>query len=220
MRNAFGKISLGLAGAVACASLMSAGVRTANAQIVLTQTSPVETFGGMVGSRQTYDFTYYMDVGAANESETLGSGAYVSLTLDGSLSELAIVPSLTVTNPNNFVTFGSPSDGSTDGATYRWDYTGSPLNLNAVEPLGYITLVSDTQNALTPKDNVPPGNFETKTATNTDYVSEDVAVPDSSGTPLAALDLPAAVWPGLLTLAGITVIGGLRLRRRLAAKLR
>ncbi|MGC9261684.1 MAG: hypothetical protein ACP5I8_16590 [Phycisphaerae bacterium] len=216
MKGTFGKLGVGLAGAVAAIGLISTGMQTANGQIVLTQTSPVETLGGMVNGKQTYDFTYYMDVGAAGESETLGSGAYVSLTLDGSLSELALVPSLTITNPNNSVTFGSPSDSSTDGVAYTWDYTGLSLNLTAVEPLGYITLVSDTQNALIPSDNVPPGNFETKTAANTDYVSEDAAVPNSHGIPLAALPLPPAVWPELLTLAGITVIGGLKMRRRLA----
>ena len=214
MKYTSGKIGLGLAGAVAAVGLMSAGVPPANAQIVLTQTSPVETLGAVVGNTQTYDFTYYMDVGAANQAETLGSGAYVTLTLAGALSDLALLPTLTVTNPSNSVSFSVPSDVNLDGLTYTWTYSGSNLSLNSVESLGYITVVSSTPNALLPNVHVPPGNFQSQIATNSYYVNEQVAVPNSAGTPLAPLPLPAAFWPGLMTLGGMAVVGGLRLRRR------
>ena len=81
MKNTLGKFGGGLAGILACAGLMSAGVPSANAEIVLTSASPVETLGSVAG---TYDFTY--DLVFGNSAVTLMSAgtyaAYVSLSLE------------------------------------------------------------------------------------------------------------------------------------------
>jgi|GEM_PF-2891864 len=221
MKNSFGKIGLGLATAVACAALVSAVGQTAQAEIVLTSASPVGTNGTVAG---TYDFTYYLTFGAVGTS-LLGSGtnqAFISLALNGSASDLYSTPMLTLTNSGIGGSFGSPGDTTTDGGTYVWNYTGSTYTSSGTEAIGYITVVTGTDNALT-----PPGlNYTTQAATNvtaasptgqTDLNQKQVQVPDIGGTPLggSSVPLPAALWPGLLTLTGMAVVGGLKYRRRM-----
>ena len=89
------------------------------------------------------------------------------------------------------------------------------------EAIGYITVVTGTDNAIT----APGLNYTTQAATNvtaaspagqTDLNQKQVQVPDIAGTPLgSAVPLPAALWPGLLTLTGMAVVGGLKYRRRM-----
>jgi hypothetical protein len=219
MKNSFGKIGLGLATAVACAALISAVGQTAQAEIVLTSASPVATNGTVAG---TYDFTYYLTFGAAGTT-LLGSGtnqAFVSLALNGSSSDLTVVPTLTLTNSGIAGNFGSSRDTTTDGGTYVWNYTGSSYTSAGTEAIGYITLVTTTPNAV-----VGPGlNYTTQAATNvtasspdgqTDLTQKQVKVPGAGGIPLSAAPLPVAVWPALLTLTGMAVVGGLKYRRRM-----
>ncbi len=221
MKNTFVKNGLGLAAAVACAGLICASGQTAQAQIVLTSASPVGTNGNVAG---TYDFTYYLTFGAAGTT-LLGSGtnqAFVSLALNGTSSDLVTVPTLTLTNSGVAGTFGSSADTTTDGGTYVWTYNGSTYTSGGTEALGYITVVSSTPNAV-----VGPGlNYTTRAADNvtvsspsgqTDLTQKQVKVPGSSGTPLSAAPLPVAVWPALVTLAGMAVVGGLKLRRRVTS---
>ncbi len=220
MKNSFGKIGLGLATAVACAALISAAGQTAQAQIVLTSASPVGTNGTVAG---TYNFTYYLTFGAPGTT-LLGSGtnqAFVSLALDGFASDVYSTPTLTLTNSGILGSFGSSGNTTTDGGTYAWNYTGSTYTSLGTEAIGYITVVTGTDNALTPL----ALNYTTQAATNvtaaspagqTDLTQKQVAVPDIGGTPLAgsSVPLPAALWPGLLTLTGMAVVGGLKYRRR------
>ncbi len=221
MRNTIGKLGIGLASAVACAGLISAAASTAQAQIVLTSASPLGTSGTVAG---TFDFTYYLMFGSAGTT-LLGSGtnqAFVSLSLDGFASEVYATPTLTLTNSGILGNFGGPGDTSTDGGTYVWNYTGSTYTSSGTEAIGYITVVSSTDAALTPAGL----NYATQAATNvttgepngqTDLTQKQVEVPDIGGTPLGgdSVPLPPAVWPGLLTLAGMAVAGGLKFRRKL-----
>lgn len=221
MKNTFTRISLGLTASLACAGLISASGPTAQAQIVLTSASPVGTNGTVAG---THVFTYYMTFGAVGTT-LLGSGtnqAFISLALDGFASEVYSTPTLTLTNSGILGSFGSPGNMTTDGGTYAWNYTGSTYTSTGTEAIGYITVVSSTPDALTPASL----NYTTQSATNvttsspagqTDLTQKQVQVPDIGGTPLAGspVPLPAAFWPALLTLAGMTVVGGLKLRRRM-----
>ena len=227
MKNTFGKLGYGLSGAVAAIGLMSAGVQTANAEIVATAPSPVETLGAIIGGQQTYDFTYYLQFGAAGTT-LLGSGgtnqASIALTLDGVSSDVYSLPTLTVTNGGiTSAGFGTASYTGADlhsGDTYSWLYTGSSYTSSGTEAIGYITVATTTQYGLVPSSN----NFSTVAARSVSTyppsgLSDDniaqVAVPNAtSDTPLAPLALPVAVWPGLLTLAGMVVAGGLKMRRR------
>ncbi len=227
MKNTFGTIGLGLAGAVAAVGLMSASVQTATAEIVLTSSSPVETLGTAPG---TYDFTYYLDFGNPNVT-LMSSGTYaatVSLTLAGTDSSLSSTPTLTVVDTGITAAGGafgaaggiSSTNTSTNGLTYQWNYTGgSYTSLSQNEAIGYITVVSNTPNAIDPIGNNYSSIAAKNVATNnlngqSDENLANVDVPNITGTPLASLPLPAAFWPGLLTLGGMAVVGGLRLRRR------
>ncbi len=222
MKNTFTKISLALTASLACAGLISASAQNAQAQIVLTSASPVGTNGSVTG---TYDFTYYLTFGAAGTT-LLGAGstnqAFISLQLNGISSDLVSTPTLTVTNSGIRGAFGSAGDTTANGGIYKWLYTASSADTYTsagTEALGYITVVSTTANAV-----VGPGlNYTTQAATNvtasspngqTDLTQKQVKVPGSSGVPLAAAPLPAALWPTLLTLTGMAVVGGLKFRRR------
>ena len=218
MKNTFTQIGLALAATIACAGLISASGQTAQAEIVLTSASPVATNGTVAG---TYDFTYYLTFGAAGTT-LLGSGtnqAFVSLQLNGSSSDLSSVPTLTLTNSGVGGTFGAAADTTMDGGTYKWTYTGSSYDSSGTEALGYITLVTTTPNAV-----VGPGlNYTTQAADNvtstspagqTDLTQKQVKVPGAGGVPLSAAPLPVAVWPALLTLVGMAVVGGLKFRRK------
>ena len=131
MKNTFGKLGIGVAGAIACAALLSAGVQTANAQIVLTTSSPVETFGLVSG---TYNFTYYLQFGDANTIlESSGSyPASISLSLNGAASDLYTTPIITIIDSGINSAGGSfggingvsSNDTTTDGGNYIWDYNG------------------------------------------------------------------------------------------------
>lgn len=220
MKKTLGTLGFGLAGAVAAVGLMSAGVPPANAQIVLTTNSPAETVGSVSG---TYDFTYYLQFGDSDTVLT-SSGAYpasVSLTLNGTDSEVSSTPTLTVTDSGILSAGGSfvgvSGNSTADGATYIWNYNGGSYTSGVRgEVIGYITVVSNTPKASAPS--VKPNYSSTaENGGNSlgDYSQNSSYVPDDNGTPLAPLPLPAAFWPGLLTLASMAVVGGLRLRRRI-----
>jgi hypothetical protein len=115
----------------------------------------------------------------------------------------------------------STNDTSTNGLTYTWKYNGGSFTSAAAnEAIAYITVVSNTPNAIDPVgtnyNSLAAKNVATH-APNGQYDGNpaNVDVPDVGGTPLAPLSLPAAFWPGLLTLASMAVVGGLRLRRRI-----
>ncbi len=220
MKNTFTKISLALTAALACAGMISTSAQTAQAEIVLTSASPVATSGSVAG---TYDFTYYLMFGAAGTT-LLGTGstnqAFVSLQLNGPASSLVSTPRLTITNSGVRGSFGSASDTTADGGTYKWFYTGTTYTAaNGLEALGYITVVSTTSHRVS-----GPGlNYETQAATNVtssapngqqDLTQKQVDVPGLGVVATGAAPLPAAFWPTLLTLTGMGVVGGLKFRRR------
>ena len=217
MKNTFGKLGIGLAGAVACAGLLSAGVQTANAQIVLTSVSPVitePTFGN-------YLYTYTIQFG--DTGNIMSSGAYVQLgIIPGALGGNPTIPSINVSNGGVSAdgSFASPVVTSSGAYTfYKWSFTSNTnYTSNNTDGLviGTITLTSNTNNEIIPTLQQKDGNFQSDLPADAvgGFVGTNTPIPDINGTPLAPLSLPVAVWPGLLTLVGMAVIGGLRLRRR------
>ncbi len=220
MNRTYAKLGMALAAAVACAGFISASGPAAQAEIVLTSASPVGTAGSAAG---TYDYTYYLTFGTSG-STLLGSGlnqAFVSLNLGGTAAALTATPTFTMTNTGITGSFGSPADTSMDGGTYKFMYTGSKYVSSGTEAIGYITVMSTDSSTF----NSPTLNFMSQAATNvtitnpngqTDLVQKQVNIPASAapaGGPPSAAPLPAALWPTLLTLAGMAVVGGLRFRR-------
>ncbi len=235
MISALGKIGMGLAGIIAFAGLMSVGVQQAGAEIILASGTPIETVGSVSG---TYDFTYDLVFGGPDVT-LMSAGtnrAYVSLSMGSSnTADLYSVPVLTVTDTGIGAAGGSfgeaggtptyPSPATTGAYAFAWFYNGgSYTSLSQNETIGYITVVSNTANAVRPSG----VNFTTQAAQNVSanlpggqaaITHGYVDVPNINGTPLALpagspLPLPSAFWPGLLTIGGMAVVGGLRLRRR------
>lgn len=219
MKTTYTKLGMALAAAVACAGFISSSGPTAQAQIVLTAASPVPTAGSVAG---TFDYTYYVAFGTSGTT-LLGAGstnqAFVSLDLGGTAAQLVSTPTFTLSNSGVTGSFSGPADATTDGGTYKWVYTGAMFVSSGTEGLGFITVVSSDASTV----NSPTLNYMSQAADNatisnpngqTDLVQKQVNVPSNAipagGT---ALPLPAAFWPGLLTLAGMAVVGGLKFRR-------
>ena len=126
MKNTFGKLGYGLSGAVAAVGLMSAGVQTANAQIVLTTGSPVETLGTVVSLHQTYDFTYYLQIAQPGTVlDTTTYPAYFSLNLGGANADLVSAPVFTMKDTAITSAGGSFTGQVVSSGDYQWNYAGS-----------------------------------------------------------------------------------------------
>ncbi len=228
MKNTFGKIGFGLAGAIACAGLMSAGVQTAQAEItLLIPPSPVITNDATSG---LYDWTYSLTLGGASPAS---SGSYFDFALpaDSGISDYEY--NLTGGNSEWTITqnisgywsqakyigntsiaagssLGSFTIVTTDGfhGTYSTP-TSFTVSSNAGDPSTFII------NAVTNGSGTDFGSLINPTTSTADYSTQGVVVPSISGNiPESPLPLPAAVWPALMTLAGMAVVGGMRLRRK------
>ncbi|MHB1768825.1 MAG: hypothetical protein ACYCUV_13370 [Phycisphaerae bacterium] len=243
MKRTIGKIGLGLAGAVAAVGLMSAGVQTADAQLELLPAPPGGSgvanpaVSPIVSGTYAGDYSYSYYVGV----QWTGSSSY-SLQLSNSTANpnyfsLAFndyVSSSGYTNtPTTFATnFFSPA--ATNNVATQNDWTPSYNN-------GVITLTFTGANPITVTSSTsgPAGTYESVAAlgeftfissigpgstpeklfnssidevTNTGSFYTIVTQGTNAIGP--ALPLPAAFWPGLLTLGGMAVVGGLRMRRR------
>ena len=230
MKYSFGKIGMGLAGAIASVGLLSAGVQKAQAEFtLLIPPSPVITVdSASTPSNMLYDWTYLLTLGGASSAS---SGSYFEFALSSNSGYEGY--KFNLVNPNDWTL--TPNDKG----FYGKDVYQGPV-LSAGSSLGSFTIVTTdgflgtystpTSFTVSSTGGVPstykvnpvtdasgtdfaslinPGNL------TADYSTQGAVVPDITGNvPESPLPLPAAFWPGLVTLGGMAVVGGLRLRRR------
>ena len=218
MKYTFGKIGIGLAGAVAAAGLMSAGVHTAQAQLEL---SPNPQLGG---NSPNPVVNYLGDITVGSYTGPVDSWTYY-LTLNppstaGDYYQLSTGGTFTLSNFNGYLgatvvpaNWSTSYSGTTITETYSSTVTatnGQPaVNIGSFTFLsqygvgtitGIFSSVVQSYNSLGVQG-------------QSDYNQTTPLIPDLSVV-AAPLPLPAAFWPGLMTLGGMAVVGGLRLRRR------
>jgi|GEM_PF-5319044 len=285
MKNTFGKIGLGLAGAVAFAGLMSAGVPLAEAQLELVP-APGGTLSNAnpqyVQSGSDWIYTYTLAI-----VNPTGSASNFTVSANGTLGSLNTVggsnPPGGVADPGgyansafqiqDFYGYDPVAQGSLDplGQLYTsaagttsintsgsWELSASGTTLNVywvgdtasskagagyydgtsmtnTGSGGYTSVTVAPGTSTTGNNTVylglfqfastfGPGNLTTPpiynfnsslnvgTSTTGTGGTRTQGNPQQVDVPVAAL--PAAFWPGLLTLGGMAVVGGLRLRRR------
>lgn len=239
MKNTFGKIGLGLAGAVAAVGLMSAGVQTAQAELVLVpagsivypgNNNPYVTYDGIINGHAEDTYTYDLGLEAPNGATTSG-GQAVLLTSEstGGYTQgtftIAGFTGYDASAQAGLAAFGTGgAAGQSWSSTYSSTssaltlvYTGSNISANAAS--GTIFLGEFQFNSVYGPSVVGTYSSNATQTTNGTVTNNDpigpvsVQVPNIS-TVAAPLPLPAAFWPGLLTLGGMAVVGGLGLRRR------
>ena len=224
MKNTFGTIGLGLAGAVAAVGLMSAGVQTAQAQLEL-QPLGATTFPGNGNPAVSYNGTN--DTYTYNLSLVNPSGSADNLLLTSTTSAGYYQGTFSISGFVNYVAGSFVQSGGPTGQSWSLNYTSTPDTLT----LDY----TGTDITASPGTTVSLGEFQFNSTSGPSAIgnySSTVTQTDPSGTPAgydgyssavqvpnssvvaAPLPLPAAFWPGLLTLGGMAVVGGLRLRRR------
>jgi hypothetical protein len=235
MKNTFGKLGFGLAGAVAAVGLMSAGVQTAQAQIEISP--PVITLdANSTLTNPIYDWTYTLTLQpiTGGASDAVNSEFGLALASDNELTKSGASGSYYTTNLtgtwtnsfNNSDFYGTSTTASalsggvigtltlvsgTDHAT-KVGYYGFIATGSSGDPTGISAVLSSSNSQAT---DFASYNVESGANTSTNFYGQGVFTPSQSGTTvLSPLPLPAAVWPGLLTLAGMAVVGGLRLRRK------
>jgi hypothetical protein len=214
----YGKLGLGLAGAIATVGLMSAGVQMVDAQIVMTP--PGTNFypgsnNPYISSAETGDDTWAYVIGLENPSASgsstnvylLGSGTYQgNFTIggfSGYISGSAVIPTdWSVGYSSNVLTltYSGPTITATPGETVALG-TFYFSSLYGPSTIGTFSSSAATATESSPSELSPDTNF-----THTQ-------VPNAS-TPAAPLPLPPEFWPSVLTLAGMAAVGGLRLRNR------
>ena len=239
MKNTYGKLGIGLMAAVAAVGLVSAGPQTAQAQLELS--APVVTNDSTHSG--VYDWTYTVTLNPPNETLTTGSFFDLSMASDSQLvadGTSGGYYSSTFLGTGGW----SAIENSTSAPYYgQAKYTGGGLAVSGLY-VGTFTIYSQTDHAslvgssyfvVNSSNNVPQSvsAYTTTTgASGTDFTSltyeqpingsvnpssftQAAYIPSFSGTTvLSPLPLPAAFWPGLMTLGGMAVVGGLRLRRR------
>ena len=231
MKSTLGKLGMGFAGAVAFAGLMCAGVQTAQAQLQVTLstgTNPIETALGVY--KWVYNVNFYGDVTNPTTTNSVTNTDYILMTGFSSADWLS--------NQSNSMTISgvSSSDWSFNEVTGVGNpvYSGlnvinySPTNIQGLEISfnGYSNgdsshIVSGTVGTLTLYDSLNSNNIDTyyfnmhQDTSSTGYAGNSSTImPASVSITGQPLPLPAAFWPGLLTIGGMAVVGGLRLRRR------
>lgn len=236
MKFTFGKIGIGLAGAVAAAGLMSTGSQTAQAQLELT--SPVITVdANSTTNNPIYDWTYTLNLTPSGASDGVNSEFGLALASDNLLTKAGASGSYYTFTPtsgtwttsfNNGDFYGTDSvtSGTVNGGVVgTLVLTTTTLNATPVGLYGFISTGSSGSptgiTAVLSTSNSQATDFASYnteiggTGTTPNVYGESVYTPSLNGAVvLSPLPLPAAFWPGLLTLGGMAVVGGLRLRRR------
>ena len=229
MKREYGKLGLGLAGAIATVGLMSAGVQMAQAEFTLViPPSPTITLGSSPG---TYNWTYDLTLGSASNAS---SGSYFDFALSADSGYAGYIDS-TLVDASDWTLTQQQS-----GYYGTLTYTGS-TPLTAGQSLGSFTIITtdgfhgtySTPTSFTESSTAgDPSTYKINSVTNgtgtdfaslinpgsrsADYSTQGVVVPSFSGNiPESPLPLPAAFWPSVLTLAGMMAVGGLRLRNRI-----
>ncbi len=219
MNYKLGKIGIGLAGAVAAVALISGGVQNANAELIVTYTGathPVESTG--------WNYGYTLSTGSVSGGYAaidqndyfvlVGFDGYVSTNIgsDWTVSQInssstGLPSSLSYSGNKIFTSLGNSVAGAglipnTNDLLFTYSAPSgtifSPLSFDVVSTVG--TTLPSTE----------LGNYTHDSTVS----SNSIIVPGTSSTPAGPLPLPAAFWPGLMTLGGMAVVGGLRLRRR------
>ena len=212
MKNAFGKIGLGLAGAVAAVGFLAMSPAPVSAEIVLSGSSPVvsETLPNYL-----YDYTVDLADGAtlSNSSTTLSHFSISWLPTSG-VTAVTYTGDLGNSSLWSITSSADAVAGDSLTATYIGTAstpTSGPAPSNGVTLIGDFILTSSTykESVTNTWSSATPG-----TVGYPDTNSNPTLIPDTAGTITAPLPLPAAFWPGLMTLGGMAVVGGLRLRRR------
>jgi hypothetical protein len=249
MKNTFGKLGFGLAGAVAAIGLMSAGVHTAQAQLEL-----VPNPGGTGSSANpqisangsNWNYEYFLGiVNASTNATTLElSNDYNGATIGSSSGGLNYSGAgYTGTILNNYfqisdfngyvsdstnsnawgTTSVTPPAGTTNQSTIGdWVLQlTSPTTLTmyftgptiSVSPNNTVLVGAFTFESTIGPGTVPVDNYNSQ-INNGPVGTQPPVVNVNTGVEVPSLPLPAAVWPALMTLAGMAVVGGLRLRRK------
>ena len=236
MKAMYGKLGFGLAAAVAAVGLMSAGVQTAQAQLELS--SPVITVDANSSvNNPIYDWTYTLNLTPSVASDGVNSEFGLALASDNMLtssgasgSDYTFTPTsgtwTTSFNDGDFYGTDKVTSGTVNGGVVgTLVLTTTTLNATPVGVYGFIATGSSgsptgisavLSNSNSQATDFASYNTETGgTGTSPNVFGESVYTPSLSGAfVLSPLPLPAAFWPGLMTLGGMAVVGGLRLRRR------
>lgn len=245
MKSTLGKLGMGLAGAVAFAGLMSAGLQRADAEISLPNNfvpdNPIiKLVGGSGAYASDYKWTYTLtvDVGSGVQSgdqlafiDFAGYNAAAENALGGTnfLGVGATLGDWSLATTNDVLTDPSvpladvmglqdtnPSHAAYDNPnildlvlTYNGS-TGVGEASSGSVALGTFTFISSIGSYT--RSGHLGYNISSASGSPVVYTSGHVNGNDTLDTP--AVPLPAAFWPGLLTIGGMAVVGGLRMRRR------
>ena len=232
MKYTFGKIGLGLAGAVAAVGLMSAGIQTAQAQLELVPAPPGgsnidnPTVKQIVNSSE-WSYTYTLGAvwtGSGNlVLSTSGPDSnFFSMLFPGYVANSvswAAAPSTTgYSNVDTSTSWSTPTVVG-DLLTFTYDNSSTTVTItpSASPPSGSVSapvlLGQFTLDSTIGPSSLPQQIFSSSI---NEYTSNGFFAPvtESQSAVGPALPLPAAFWPGLMTLGGMAVVGGLRLRRR------
>ncbi len=217
MKSTLEKIAMGLAGAVALAGLMSAGVQTAQAQLepnpLGTNTYPGNGNPKVTPSGSDYIYGYTLQV-------TNPSNAVDNLVLTSSSTGGYTQGTFSIIGFTGYTGTFTHSGGSTIASDWNVNYSGTTLTLNYNNSTDYTVLAGGTLdlgtfNFTSIYGPATTGDFTSK-VTQKDEATGSLAGYSSYGSAIQvpAAPLPAAFWPGLLTIGGMAVVGGLRMRRR------
>ena len=248
MKRAIGKFVMGIAAAVAVASLMSLSTQTAMGQLELVP-NPGGTGSSanpqVVSVSGGWNYVYYMGItDAANNATSftlsaLDNGTTAASTSGGlNYSGAGETGSILnnffqisdfngyVSNSTNTGTWGSvsstPPTGTYNastvgdwvlektGTTLTMYYTGADIT---VSPANTALIGSFAFESAIGPGSVPSDNY-LSTINNGSQGTQPPVIKVNTGVEVPSLPLPAAFWPGLMTLGSVAVIGGLRLRRR------
>ena len=218
MKKTIGKIGLGLAGAVAAVGILSAGVQTSSAEIALVLDPSLATNPDPIAPNN-YEWAYTLSFqGTVNNGDYfIMTGFQASDFISGAIAINSTDWSFSsVTNASIPIWSGTTNSGVAESGIQgiMVSYTGttaltggsttSPLNttLTMYDKLG--SQNTDKYWWSLSNENTSGGNSG----------SGNVSMPDAVNITGQPLPLPAAFWPGLLTLGGMAVVGGLRMRRR------
>jgi hypothetical protein len=218
MKYTFGKIGLGLAGTVAAVGLLSVGVHRVSAEIVisLASTSPNPSPLGPNDYKWSYNLTFDGTVNSGDSFIMTGfsgadwlSGPENSVDLDSGSWSFTQVTSQTI----------PIYKGTTITGSLQNNIQGLEVTYNGTSPITVSSTPVTTTLTLT--DQLSSQNIDTywwklsdENTSGGNSGDGNAIMPASVNITGQPLPLPAAFWPGLMTLGGMAVVGGLRLRRR------
>ncbi len=221
MRTTYGKIGFGLTAAVAAVGLVSVGVQTASAEIVisLTSASPNPALVGPNVYKWSYNLSFdgtvnegdsFIMTGFSSTDWSSGTGNAVGLnSSDWSFTE---VSGQTIPGYSGGTLTTIPVATNVQGLQVKYLGTSPIVGGSGTNPLT-TTLTLTDQLGSQNNDNYW-WSLSKENSSGGNSGDGNALMPASVGPTGQPLPLPAAFWPGLMTLGGMAVVGGLRLRRR------